>query len=204
MGDEMSTASATSPDLPDAAEAKLHVLFQGYVGNRVASTVVLILDGDSRIVVDPGMVPGQRAILDPLAGLGVDPGEVTDVVLSHHHPDHTINAGLFPAARIHDHWAIYKDDQWDSRPADRVAVSPSVRLIATPGHSPQDITTLVGTGDGIVACTHLWWSAAGPAADPYAQDRGLLRAGRERVLKVASLIVPGHGAAFTPSEETPL
>ena len=200
----MSTASATSPDLPDAAEAKLHVLFQGYVGNRVASTVVLILDGDSRIVVDPGMVPGQGAILDPLAKLGVEPGEVTDVVLSHHHPDHTINAGLFPAARIHDHWAIYKDDQWDSRPADRVAVSPSVRLIATPGHSPQDITTLVGTGDGIVACTHLWWSVAGPADDPYAPDRGLLRAGRERVLEVASLIVPGHGAAFTPSEETPL
>lgn len=200
----MSTAITASPDLPDAADAKLHVLFQGYVGNRVASTVVLILDGDSRIVVDPGMVPGQRVILDPLAELGVDPGEVTDVVLSHHHPDHTINAGLFPAARIHDHWAIYKDDQWDSRPADRAPVSPSVRLIATPGHSPQDITTLVGTGDGIVACTHLWWSVAGPADDPYAVDRGLLRAGRERVLEVASLIVPGHGAAFTPSDEPPL
>ncbi len=199
-----STAGTASPDLPDAADAKLHVLFQGYVGNRVASTVVLILDGDSRIVVDPGMVPGQRVILDPLAELGVDPGEVTDVVLSHHHPDHTINAGLFPAARIHDHWAIYKDDQWDSRPADRAPVSPSVRLIATPGHSPQDITTLVGTGDGIVACTHLWWSVAGPADDPYAVDRGLLRAGRERVLEVASLIVPGHGAAFTPSDEPPL
>jgi glyoxylase-like metal-dependent hydrolase (beta-lactamase superfamily II) len=196
--------STASPDLPDSADAKLHLLFEGYVGNGVASTVVLILDGDSRIVVDPGMVPGQRAILDPLAELGVDPGEVTDVVLSHHHPDHTLNAGLFPMARVHDHWAIYKDDRWDSRSADRAPVSPSVRLIATPGHSPQDITTLVGTGDGIVACTHLWWSAAGPADDPYAPDRALLRAGRERVLEVALLIVPGHGAAFTPSESTPL
>jgi glyoxylase-like metal-dependent hydrolase (beta-lactamase superfamily II) len=196
--------STASPDLPDSADAKLHLLFEGYVGNGVASTVVLILDGDSRIVVDPGMVPGQRAILDPLAELGVDPGEVTDVVLSHHHPDHTLNAGLFPMARVHDHWAIYKEDRWDSRSADRAPVSPSVRLIATPGHSPQDITTLVGTGDGIVACTHLWWSAAGPADDPYAPDRALLRTGRERVLEVASLIVPGHGAAFTPSESTPL
>jgi glyoxylase-like metal-dependent hydrolase (beta-lactamase superfamily II) len=196
--------STASPDLPDSADAKVHLLFEGYVGNAVASTVVLILDGDSRIVVDPGMVPGQRAILDPLAELGVDPGEVTDVVLSHHHPDHTLNAGLFPMARVHDHWAIYKDDRWDTRSADRAPVSPSVRLIATPGHSPQDITTLVGTGDGIVACTHLWWSAAGPADDPYAPDRALLRAGRERVLEVASLIVPGHGAAFTPSESTPL
>jgi glyoxylase-like metal-dependent hydrolase (beta-lactamase superfamily II) len=27
---------------------------------------------------------------------------VTDVVFSHHHLDHTVNAALFPAARIHD------------------------------------------------------------------------------------------------------
>lgn len=192
------------PDLPEASAAELHVLFEGYVGGRVASTVVLVVDGDSRIVVDPGMVPGQRAILDPLARHGVDPSEVTDVVLSHHHPDHTINAGLFPRARVHDHWAVYQDDRWDSRPAEGAPVSPSVRLIETPGHSPQDITTLVGTSEGIVACTHLWWSSGGPAEDPYAPDRELLRAGRRRVLTAASLIVPGHGAAFRPGPSTPL
>jgi glyoxylase-like metal-dependent hydrolase (beta-lactamase superfamily II) len=195
---------SAGPDLPEASAAELHVLFEGYVGGRVASTVVLILDGDARIVVDPGMVPGQRAILDPLAGHGVDPGEVTDVVFSHHHPDHTINAGLFPGARYHDHWAIYQDDRWDSRPAERFLVSPSVRLIETPGHSPQDITTLVGTAQGLVACTHLWWSSSGPADDPYAPDRELLRAGRKRVLAETSLIVPGHGPAFRPESSTPL
>lgn len=195
---------STSPDLPEASAAELHVLFEGYVGGRVASTVVLVLDGDSRIVVDPGMVPGRRAILDPLARHGVDPSEVTDVVLSHHHPDHTLNAGLFPRARFHDHWAVYRDDQWDSRPAEGALVSPSVRLIETPGHSPQDITTLVGTGEEIVACTHLWWSSSGPAGDPYAPDRELLRAGRRRVLATASLIVPGHGPAFRPEASTPL
>jgi glyoxylase-like metal-dependent hydrolase (beta-lactamase superfamily II) len=194
----------TRPDLAVATAAELHVLFEGYVGGRVASTVVLVLEGDSRIVVDPGMVPGQRAILDPLAGHGVDPGEVTDVVFSHHHPDHTLNAGLFPRARFHDHWAVYQDDRWDSRPAEGALLSPSVRLIETPGHSPQDITTLVGTSEGIVACTHLWWSSGGPADDPYAPDRELLRAGRQRVLGIASLIVPGHGPAFKPEPSTPL
>ncbi len=195
---------STRPDLAVATAAELHVLFEGYVGGRVASTVVLVLEGDSRIVVDPGMVPGQRAILDPLARHGVDPGEVTDVVFSHHHPDHTLNAGLFPRARFHDHWAVYQDDRWDSRPAEGALLSPSVRLIETPGHSPQDITTLVGTSEGIVACTHLWWSSGGPADDPYAPDRELLRAGRQRVLGIASLIVPGHGPAFTPEPSTPL
>jgi glyoxylase-like metal-dependent hydrolase (beta-lactamase superfamily II) len=194
---------STHPDLPDATDAEVHVLFDGYVGDRVASTVALVIDGDARIVVDPGMVPGHRAILDPLAALGVDPGEVTDVVFSHHHPDHTLNAALFPRARFHDHWAVYKDDHWDSRPAEGFQVSPSVRLIETPGHSLQDITTLVGTPDGVTACTHLWWSSEGPADDPYAPDREVLRAGRNRVLAVASLIVPGHGPAFTPTPTTP-
>jgi glyoxylase-like metal-dependent hydrolase (beta-lactamase superfamily II) len=193
-----------SPALPEASSAELHVLFEGYVGGRVASTVVLVVDGDARIVVDPGMVPGQRVILDPLARHGVDPSEVTDVVLSHHHPDHTLNAGLFPRARFHDHWAIYQDDRWDGRPAEGATVSPSVRLAATPGHSPQDITTLVATAEGLAACTHLWWSSGGPADDPYAPDRELLRANRRRVLEVASLIVPGHGPAFRPDGSTPL
>jgi len=73
-------------------------------------------------------------------------------VLSHHHPDHTLNAALFPNARFHDRWAIYERDRWTDRAADGVLITPSVRLIAMPGHSRPDITTLVGTADGVVAC----------------------------------------------------
>lgn len=183
--------------------ATFEVLFSGYVGGRTASTVGLVLDGDAIIVIDPGMVPDQGVILDPLRRLGVRPGEVTDVVLSHHHPDHTLNAGLFPAARVHDHWAIYQGDLWTDRPAEGFAVSPAVTLIETPGHSPQDITTLVTTADGVVAFTHLWWSADGPPEDPRATDPRAMHAGRARVLEVAALIVPGHGSPFTPSATTP-
>lgn len=52
---------------------------------------------------------------------------MTDVVFSHHHPDHTVNAALFPSARIHDHWAIYQGDLWISREAEGAVLSPSVR-----------------------------------------------------------------------------
>jgi glyoxylase-like metal-dependent hydrolase (beta-lactamase superfamily II) len=151
------------------------------------------------------MVPTRTAILDPLVTLGVAPDDITDVIFSHHHPDHTLNAALFPAARFHDHWAIYKGDLWESRVAEGYAVSPSVRLIETSGHTPQDITTLVGTPSGIIACTHLWWSADGPAEDPYATDPAALHRGRARVLAIADLrlIVPGHGAPFTPTSTTP-
>jgi glyoxylase-like metal-dependent hydrolase (beta-lactamase superfamily II) len=129
--------------------------------------------------------------------------DITDVVFSHHHPYHTLHAALFPQARFHDFWAIYRGDVWDSRPAEGFAISPSIRLIETPGHTPQDITTLFSTSDGRVAFTHLWWSAEGPAEDPYAQDPALLHANRARVLGLAQLIVPGHGAPFKPGPQTP-
>ncbi|HEU5437851.1 MAG TPA: MBL fold metallo-hydrolase [Ktedonobacterales bacterium] len=194
---------ASKRDVPLAALAQVHVLFHGYTGGRVASTVTFIRDGDVRVIVDPGMVPTRSTILDPLAGLGESASAITDVVFSHHHPDHTLNAALFPTARFHDHWATYQGDEWKSRPAEGFLVSPSIRLIATPGHTPQDITTLVGTAAGIVACTHLWWDAQGPAQDPLASDLAALHAGRLRVLQLAALIVPGHGAPFVPDALTP-
>ena len=75
----------------------IHVLNDGYVGERVASTVSLIEAGDALVVVDPGMVSTRGVILDPIAALGFAAEDVTDVVISHHHPDHTINIALFPS-----------------------------------------------------------------------------------------------------------
>ena len=125
------------------------------------------------------------------------------MVFSHHHPDHTLNAALFERARFHDHWAIYQDDSWTDRPADGFQVSPSVRLMATPGHTAQDITTLVDTADGLVACTHLWWSADGPDVDPLAEDAEALVRSRAALLELSPvLIVPGHGAPFHPDQLT--
>jgi glyoxylase-like metal-dependent hydrolase (beta-lactamase superfamily II) len=185
--------------------AELTVLHTGYANDEgVASSVVLVRDGDAVVVVDPGMVKAPGLILEPMAGLGVDPSAVTDVVLSHHHPDHTWHLALFPNAHVHDAWAVYQGDQWDDRPAEGRQVSPSVRLMETPGHTAQDISTLVTTDDGLVACTHLWWYAAGPAEDPRATDLPALHASRERLLALEPVrVVPGHGPAFTPDASTP-
>ncbi|GGS29494.1 hypothetical protein GCM10010269_80220 [Streptomyces humidus] len=185
--------------------ATFHVLTTGYANDRVAGTVSLLTEGHTVAVVDPGMVADRRLILDPLAELGFAPGEVTDVVFSHHHPDHTLNAALFPEARFHDHMAIYRDDIWEDRDADGYALSPSIALMATPGHTAEDISTLAATDQGLVVLTHLWWAAEGPADDPFAPDRDRLRAARERVLALGpALIVPGHGAPFAPSPATPV
>lgn len=182
--------------------ATVHVLTCGYAGDRVAGTVTLIHDGDLVAVVDPGMVADRRLILDPLTELGFGVGDVTDVVFSHHHPDHTLNAALFPSARFHDHWAIYSGDLWEDRDADGFALSESVHLMRTPGHTSEDITTLAETGTGLVAATHLWWTAEGPEEDPRAEDLGELRASRRRLLTLRpGLIIPGHGAPFAPDTD---
>ncbi len=195
-------------ELPRAGSATVHVLTAGYAreesdGEHVGSTVTLIQDGNAVIIVDPGLVASRQGLLAELATSGLSPAAVTDVVFSHHHPDHTVNAALFPAARIHDHWAIYDGDLWISREAEGYALSPSVRLLATPGHTPQDITTLAATPEGVYACTHAWWAADGPANDPFAPDPDVLAASRARVLAVATVIIPGHGPAFEPDASTP-
>ena len=184
--------------------AEVHVLFEGYIGPATASTVSLVVEGGHVIVIDPGMVPRPEAILEPLTSRGYSPEDVTDVVLSHHHPDHTMHAGRFVNARVHDHWATYTADRWDDRPAEGFEVAPSTVLMETPGHTPQDITTLVRTHDGLVVFTHLWWSSDGPSEDPYATDPRSLHANRERVLSLGpALIVPGHGAPFEPRPGIP-
>lgn len=185
--------------------AAFHVLTTGYADERVAGTVTLLVDGDTVVIVDPGMVADRRLILDPLAHHELNPEDVTDVIFSHHHPDHTLNAALFPAARFHDHMAIYQNDIWEDRAADGYQVSPSITLMTTPGHTAEDVSTLVTSDEGLVVLTHLWWTAEGPADDPFAPDREQLRAAREKVLALGpALIVPGHGAPFVPSASTPV
>lgn len=187
--------------------ARVDVLHDGYARSggdvaHVGSTCTLVRSGDLVAVVDPGMVADRARLLGPLVALGVDPAAVTDVVLSHHHPDHTMNIGLFPHAWVHDSWARYRDDVWDARPAEGVHLADDVVLWETPGHTPQDISTVVTTPKGVVVCTHLWWHAT-MDGDPRATDLDALHANRARVLEVADRIVPGHGPAFDVTEDTP-
>jgi glyoxylase-like metal-dependent hydrolase (beta-lactamase superfamily II) len=197
--------AVTDFEIPATGSAEVHVLHEGYVGldgddERVSGTVTLIVDGDAVIVVDPGMVADRGALLAALAARGPRPEDVTDVVFSHHHPDHTVNAALFPSAKIHDHWAVYEGDRWLDRNAEGAVLAPSVRLLRTPGHTSEDISTVASTADGVHACTHAWWFAAGPESDPLGTDAAALQASRERLRAIAAVIIPGHGAPFRPGE----
>jgi glyoxylase-like metal-dependent hydrolase (beta-lactamase superfamily II) len=73
--------------------------------------------------------------------------------------------------------------------ADRGAL---VAALAEHGPGQEDVTD--------VACTHAWWFAAGPEEDPLGTDAAALKASRDLLLKVATVIIPGHGAPFRPGE----
>ena len=190
---------------PTARTARVDVILAGSLtstGGGVVSACTLIRDGDRVIVVDPGMAPSARSILDPLAALGVKPEDVTEVVLGHHHPDHTIHAGHFPNAAIHDHWAIYRGTQWEDSDADGRVLSPSVVLARTPGHTAEDISAIVGTAEGIVVCTHAFFNDQTTVDDEAPEDHEALHASRAAILAIADRIIPGHGPMFTPTAAT--
>ncbi|TGB05766.1 MBL fold metallo-hydrolase [Streptomyces sp. MZ04] len=111
-------------DAPLGRSAVYTILTTGYVGSTgpgVAATVSYISDAGRHVIFDPGMVASHDDILAPLAELGLGPDDITDVVLSHHHPDNTMNVGLFGRARVHDHKVEYLGNQWRNRDAEGVA-----------------------------------------------------------------------------------
>ena len=198
--------AVTAADLPLARNARFDLLLCGGLTDTdggVSSSCSLVRDDGRVIVVDPGMAADDDAILDPLRVLGVEPRDVADVILGHHHPDHTLRAGLFVNASVHDHWATYRGTTWEDADAEGRELTSSVKLWRTPGHTAEDIATVIGSAEGILVLTHLWWNAQGPAVDPVAEDPEAIHASRARVLAVADLIVPGHGAPFRPDAGTP-
>jgi glyoxylase-like metal-dependent hydrolase (beta-lactamase superfamily II) len=177
--------------------ASVHLLHAGYADEGVGSSIVLVRDGDARIIVDPGMVKSRALILDPLAALGVAPEAVTHVFLSHHHPDHTINIALFPNAEVVDFWARYIGDQWLDHDGDGYHLSPKAQLWLTPGHTNEDASLIVEADDAVYAMTHAWWHAdRTPEVDPLGDDQAALEASRARLLAAADVVIPGHGGPF--------
>jgi glyoxylase-like metal-dependent hydrolase (beta-lactamase superfamily II) len=177
----------------------VELIHPGYIRDegRVGSSISLIRDGAAIYVADPGLAASHAAILDPLRARGIEPGDVTHVTFSHHHPDHTMNAALFPNAEVIDFWARYRNDLWLDHPGDGWDISPNVQLWLTPGHTEEDLSLIVRADDAVYALTHLWWRAdRTPEEDPYAPDQAVLRTNRARVLGVADIVIPGHGEAF--------
>lgn len=180
--------------------ARFFQLLSGYVSPGVASSVSLAVDGERVVVIDPGMVSNKELIISAIQSVGYSAPEVTDVIVSHLHLDHTMNVALFSNATVHDFMASYKNDSWENH-EENFSITENITVVSTPGHTREDVSTFVKADSGLVVCTHLWWSSSGPEIDPYSYDQRTLESSRSMVLqRKPDLIVPGHGPSFKVSE----
>lgn len=182
--------------------AGVEVLVVGYYSvltgevdaERACSTVSLVEDGDLRMICDPGSVSDPTILIAELHKRNLSTDDISWVFLSHSHPDHCRYVGLFPKARVLDFWGVAEGDIF--RAGIRM-VNENIRAVETPGHSRDGMTLLVETARGRVAvCGDVFWDRDRDFQDPYADDAPALVRSRERLLKTADFIVPGHGDIF--------
>jgi glyoxylase-like metal-dependent hydrolase (beta-lactamase superfamily II) len=110
----------------------------------LTSSVAYLDDGlGNKILFDTGSLAWKEQLLSELKALGVAPEDITHVLLTHFHLDHTANCALFINAEIHanrsfiDHktgrGTVYRELNQKKLPAE-------IDMIATPGHTPDHVS----------------------------------------------------------------
>jgi N-acyl homoserine lactone hydrolase len=185
-------------------------------GNPAFCSVLLVESEDERVLFDFGHVGRRRKLLTALADRGLEPADITKVVVSHGHWDHLQNADLFYQAQVLIHpdelrnlanppstdfgtprWAKAVLDGLDLHEVgEGDQVIPGVQVLELPGHTPGSIGLAVSTPEGTAvlaadAVPTLAVLRAGRASGrPY--DREQADASVERVAKLADVVYPGH------------
>ena len=188
------------------------ILLPGRVGIPVdgvmpAAASVTLIAGTPAVIVDTGDVTQRAALLAALAHHHVDPASVAFVVNTHGHLDHIGNNNLFPGAtflldtdvahegeyRVHD----FSGGDFTIECRDG---GPSIRVMATPGHTDHDVTVLVETATGAVAVAGDLFEHEHDDADGswrrWSKDAPAQEQSRARIREIADYIVPGHGGMF--------
>ena len=138
----------------------------------------LIDTGEEVILVDTGFQNGYAApakkygsplymgdkvadYMDAFAALGYKPEQVTKILVTHKHPDHTAALGYFPNAKIYispeDADALkltgdnivrcaYNSGQWENFP-ETEQVAPGIHFIRAVGHTKGNSIVIVEDGD---------------------------------------------------------
>jgi glyoxylase-like metal-dependent hydrolase (beta-lactamase superfamily II) len=182
--------------------AKIEILVQGYVykegeAEHASSSAVLVQDKDINIIVDPGVA--REKLAEALQKTGLKPDDIHYVVLTHFHPDHALGTGWFPQAKVIDAEQIHDGDS--ARDHDGFIPDTELAILSTPGHSRYHCSLAVPTDKGmvVIAGDTFWWTDDEEQKvdinkpDPYAQDMAMLKESREKLLKLADFIIPGHG-----------
>ncbi|XP_029436490.1 metallo-beta-lactamase domain-containing protein 1 [Rhinatrema bivittatum] len=185
----------------------LSVIKKGYSetdqdGNMRADGTITLIKGPQVIVVDTGSPWDRDLILQRLAEHGLQPTDVTHVVCTHGHSDHVGNLNLFPEATFLVSYDICRRDHYlshDFGAGVPYLIDSWVEVIATPGHTGADTSVLVrGTAEGTVAVAGDLFECEGDEETwrELSENPVLQEGSRQKVLTMADVVIPGHGAPF--------
>jgi len=206
---------------------EVDIIVHGYPGKSVChgslgfSTIALVKHGERVAIVDVGSF-GQRGLLiEQLAQRGMKPADVTDVLLTHSHYDHSINWTLFRDARIvigreELEWSV--NEPWGETVVPELYVEKlrgwptlhvceggetvfnGITALMTPGHTPGSLVFVLDAGDRDVvftgdACKNRAELLSRSADMSY--DQSVSEASIEAIWsawqrKPDSILVPGH------------
>ncbi len=174
---------------------------------RAGCSITLVLGPELRVIVDPGGPHEAQLVRGLLARRGLDVHDISHVVCTHGHIDHVGNLSLFSQATFIGGRDVAVGDRFSTidLAGGPLSIAEGVEVLATPGHTSEDISLLVhATAQGVVAIAGDVFES-GDLSDEswrdYSRDARQQERSRRMLLEVAELIVPGHGAAFVVDEE---
>jgi len=214
---------------------EIDVLLQGFPGRMVChgglgwSTVALIRGHGHVALVDVGSFGMRKGLLEQLEKRGLEPADVTHVVLTHSHYDHSLNWIMFRQARIvigarELAWSL--NEPWGQGPVPELymrelenwpslhpvaaeqEIFPGFKAHAAPGHTPGHLVFVlegkerdaIFTGDAAKNRAELL-SRKGEAT----YDATLSSASIERIWQLwqkrpGSILIPGHDLPMTQKD----
>jgi glyoxylase-like metal-dependent hydrolase (beta-lactamase superfamily II) len=218
---------------------QLDILVQGYPGKSVChgglgwSTIVLLRGHGHVALVDVGTFSHRDNLMKGLARHGLQPADVTDVILTHSHHDHAINFVLFDKATI---WIGGRELDWSVRePWGRTPVpelyvrelvaSPQVKRLThgdtvipglvchdAPGHTPGHLIFLLSgrerdvlfTGDAAKNRVELLTRTADMTYDASVTARSIDAMWALWRQRPGTLLVPGHDLPMVLEDDKPV
>jgi glyoxylase-like metal-dependent hydrolase (beta-lactamase superfamily II) len=157
------------------------------------------------MLVDTGGPSDRDFLLAALSAHNLTPRDIACVVCTHGHVDHVGNANLFPHATfLSGQDRAVGDRFWPlDFTAGPVTIDTGIRVMASPGHTSEDISVLVDTRDGVVAVAGDVFENGNPTDTvwrAYSRNPRQQHRSQAALLAIANAIVPGHGLLFTVAE----
>jgi len=181
------------------------------------ATITSISDGDERVIVDAGCIGEEVHLKKVLKNMEIPPEDITNVLITHNHPDHYGCAGIFkraivtlPDSRLRvskpNKFAVMNSGIYgEPGKMVRSGFSDKIVLISTPGHAGWDFSVMYrGKNSRVLMCGDLFWSTEDWINDTEFLELCLIpntqRRSRDYVRETLKpdIIVPGHGPAFAP------